>query len=237
MVEQREQPEQDAARHEGPGRGRAQGQGQRKGGTVEKRQALLRGARTVFGREGYTRAGIDEIAAEAGVSTRTLYNHFGGKANLFREALIESAAAVTAAHVALIERHLTKVTDPEKDLLAFAREWMGRRTEHDAHMRLVRQIIAEGRRLPPDVIEEWQRTGPRAVTEAVRERLAALGGQGWLRIGPDPAESAEAARYLMLLVAGGVTTDTFFGVVPMAPEEVDARVVSGVRVFLRLYGV
>jgi AcrR family transcriptional regulator len=206
-------------------------------GTVEKREALLRGARTVFGREGYTRAGIDEIAAEAGVSTRTLYNHFGGKANLFREALLESAAAVTGAHVALIERYLTKVTDVDEDLLAFAREWMGRRPEHDAHMRLVRQIIAEGQRLPADVIEEWQRTGPRTVTEAVRERLAALGAQGLLAIGPDPAESAEAARYLMLLVAGGVTTDTFFGVVPMSAEDVDARVVSGVRTFLRLYGV
>ncbi|MFI7012584.1 TetR/AcrR family transcriptional regulator [Streptomyces sp. NPDC050145] len=214
--------DQDQVRHKG-------------GGTLEKRQALLRGARTIFGREGYTRAGIDEIAAEAGVSTRTLYNHFGGKANLFREALLDSAAAVTSAHVAVAERHLTKVTDVEKDLLAFAREWMGRRTDHDAHMRLVRQIIAEGNRLPADVIEEWQRIGPRAVTEAVRERLAALGAQGLLRIAPD--ESAEAARHLMLLVAGGVTTDTFFGVVPMSPEDLDARVVSGVRTFLKLYGV
>lgn len=202
-------------------------------GTAEKRQALLRGARTVFGRDGYTRAGIDEIAAEAGVSTRTLYNHFGGKKNLFREVLLDSAASVTAAHVALVERHLGKVTDVERDIGALAREWMERRGEHAPHMLLVRQIISEGPHLPADVIEEWQRIGPRAVTEAVRARFLELGAQGLLAV--DDGNAGEAARYFMLLTAGSVTVDTFFGVVPMAPDEAEARVESGVRVFLRLY--
>ncbi|MFJ9034965.1 TetR/AcrR family transcriptional regulator [Streptomyces sp. NPDC102406] len=208
------------------------GRGARKG-TAEKREALLRGARTVFGREGYTRAGIDEIAAEAGVSTRTLYNHFGGKKNLFREVLLDSAASVTAAHVALIERHLGKVTDIEQDIAALAHEWLGRRGEHAPHMLLVRQIISEGPHLPADVVEEWQRIGPRAVTEAVRERFVELGRQGLLAV--DESNALEAARYFTLLTAGSVTVDTFFGVVPMPPEEVGARVDSGVRVFLRLY--
>ncbi|WP_306321523.1 MULTISPECIES: TetR/AcrR family transcriptional regulator [unclassified Streptomyces] len=203
-------------------------------GTVEKRRALLRGARTVFGREGYTRAGIDEIAAEAGVSTRTLYNHFGGKENLFREVLLDSAAAVTDVQVAIIDRHLGKVTDVEEDVRALAREWMGRRGEHSPHMLLVRQIIAEGPHLPAGVIEEWQRIGPRAVMEALRVRFAELGKQGALAV--DEAGSAEAARYFGLLVPGSVTVDTFFGVVPMDGEEIDRRVESGVRTFLRLYG-
>ncbi|MFJ9131028.1 TetR/AcrR family transcriptional regulator [Streptomyces sp. NPDC102340] len=203
-------------------------------GTVEKRQALMRGARTVFGREGYARAGIDEIAAEAGVSTRTLYNHFGGKENLFREVLIDSAKNVTAAHVALIERHLAKVTDVEKDLLALAREWMGRRGDHEPHMLLVRHIISEGAHLPADVIEEWQRIGPRGTAEAVRAALLRLGEQGYLAV--DEANSGEAGRHFLLLIPGSVTVDTFFGVVPMSDAEVDARVSSGLGVFLKLYG-
>ncbi|MFZ3569136.1 TetR/AcrR family transcriptional regulator [Streptomyces sp. BH097] len=203
-------------------------------GTVEKRQALLRGARTVFGREGYTRAGIDEIAAEAGVSTRTLYNHFGGKENLFREVLLDSAANVTAAHVALIERHLAKVTDVEADLLALAREWMGRRGDHEPHMLLVRHIISEGSHLPVDVIEEWQRIGPRGTAGAVRAALLRLGEQGHLAVDEDNA--AEAARHFLLLIPGAVTVDTFFGVVPISADEVDARVRSGLAVFLKLYG-
>ncbi|MET8475598.1 TetR/AcrR family transcriptional regulator [Streptomyces sp. NPDC006422] len=203
-------------------------------GTVEKRQALLRGARTVFGREGYARAGIDEIAAEAGVSTRTLYNHFGGKENLFREVLMDSARQVTDAHIALIERHLGKVTDVEKDLLALAREWMGRRGDHEPHMLLVRHIISEGAHLPADVIEEWQRIGPRATADAVRTALLGLGERGLLAVDAD--NSAEAARHFLLLIPGSVTVDTFFGVVPMAADEVDARVAGGLSVFLKLYG-
>ncbi|WP_425831306.1 TetR/AcrR family transcriptional regulator [Streptomyces fractus] len=208
------------------------GRGPRKG-TAEKRQALLRGARTVFGREGYARAGIDEIAAEAGVSTRTLYNHFGGKENLFREVLIDSAHNVTAAHVALIDRHLGTVVDVEKDLLGLAREWMGRRGDHEPHMLLVRHIISEGAHLPADVIEEWQRIGPRATAEAVRAALLRLGEQGLLRV--DKGNSLEAARHFLLLIPGSVTVDTFFGVVPMSDAEIDARVSSGLSVFLKLY--
>ncbi|MFJ4711680.1 TetR/AcrR family transcriptional regulator [Streptomyces sp. NPDC088785] len=206
-----------------------------RGGTVEKRRALLRGARTVFGRAGYARAGIDEIAAEAGVSTRTLYNHFGGKENLFRETLLDSAATVTAAHVALIERHLADVTDIGAALRALAREWMGRRGEHADHLLLVRQIIAEGPHLPADVVQDWQGTGPRAVREAVRVAFERLGGEGLLAVDAD--NSGEAARYFTLLVAGSVTVDTFFGAVPMARAEIDARVESGVRVFLKLFAV
>ncbi|MEB8340588.1 TetR/AcrR family transcriptional regulator [Streptomyces endophyticus] len=202
-------------------------------GTAEKRQALLRGARTVFGREGYARAGIDEIAAEAGVSTRTLYNHFGGKENLFREVLIDSAAKVTSAHIDLIDRHLGKVTDVEADLLALAREWMGRRGDHEPHMLLVRHIISEGSHLPADAIEEWQRIGPRATAEAVRTALLRLGEQGHLVV--HESNSAEAARHFLLLIPGSVTVDTFFGVVPMSAEEVDARVSGGLAVFLKLY--
>ncbi|MFD8573284.1 TetR/AcrR family transcriptional regulator [Streptomyces sp. NPDC059639] len=204
-------------------------------GTLEKRQALLRGARTVFGREGYSRAGIDEIAVEAGVSTRTLYNHFGGKENLFRETLLDSAAAVTGARVALIERHLGKVTDVEADLRALAQEWMARRGEHADHMLLIRQVIAESPHLPGDVIQEWQGTGPRVVREAVRAAFVRLGVQGLLAVDEDNA--AEAARYFTLLIAGSVTVDTFFGAVPMAAEEIDAQIESGVRAFLKLFAV
>ena len=59
-----------------------------------KRGAIERAARAVFGRLGYARASIDQIAAEAGVSTRTLYNHFGDKLGLFSQVLVDGAAEV-----------------------------------------------------------------------------------------------------------------------------------------------
>ncbi|TGB14694.1 TetR/AcrR family transcriptional regulator, partial [Streptomyces palmae] len=52
-----------------------------------KRQAILDAAVTVFLREGYQRAGVDVIAAAAGVSKQTVYNHFGDKERLFLAAV------------------------------------------------------------------------------------------------------------------------------------------------------
>ncbi|MFE0174403.1 TetR/AcrR family transcriptional regulator [Streptomyces sp. NPDC059002] len=204
-------------------------------GMAEKRQAITGGARTVFGREGYTRASIDAIAAEAGVSTRTIYNHFGDKENLFRAVLLESAASVTAATEGLFERHLRKVRDIEEDLLDFARDWVGQAEAHPGHFAVVRQIIPEGSRLPADVLAEWQRIGPQATQEALGRWLLELGGQGLLAV--DATNARKAARHLALLVGGGVTAESYFGALPLAQGAVDEIVRDGVEIFLRLYGV
>ncbi|MDR3534632.1 MAG: TetR/AcrR family transcriptional regulator, partial [Rhodopila sp.] len=49
----------------------------------EKRAQILNGAATVFAADGYEGASMARIAAVAGVSKGTLYNHFDGKAALF----------------------------------------------------------------------------------------------------------------------------------------------------------
>jgi AcrR family transcriptional regulator len=49
----------------------------------EKRLQVLRGATTVFARDGYEGASMSRIAQEAGVSKGTLYNYFESKADLF----------------------------------------------------------------------------------------------------------------------------------------------------------
>jgi len=61
----------------------------------KKRQAILSGATEAFRREGYESASMDRIAEVAGVSKRTVYNHFGSKDALFAavvEELIEKLA-------------------------------------------------------------------------------------------------------------------------------------------------
>ncbi|MEV5986378.1 helix-turn-helix domain-containing protein [Streptomyces sp. NPDC052051] len=52
-------------------------------GMPEKRRSIAQAARAVFGREGYSRASVDANAVEAGVSKRTIYNHFTDKEQLF----------------------------------------------------------------------------------------------------------------------------------------------------------
>ena len=50
-----------------------------------KRRDIVDGAKRVFLREGFSGAGVSRIAAEAGVSKRTLYQYFRSKEDLFAE--------------------------------------------------------------------------------------------------------------------------------------------------------
>ncbi|WP_027086507.1 TetR/AcrR family transcriptional regulator [Cohnella panacarvi] len=52
--------------------------------TSKKREAILNGAIQAFAEMGYDQASMDAIAEIAGVSKRTVYNHFRTKENLFQ---------------------------------------------------------------------------------------------------------------------------------------------------------
>ena len=56
------------------------------------RAAILDAAKSHFGRLGYDRAGLREIAAEAGADVALIGRYFGGKEGLFTEALKASFA-------------------------------------------------------------------------------------------------------------------------------------------------
>jgi signal transduction histidine kinase len=61
-----------------------------------KRRQILDGARRVFAELGYERASVDLIAAGAGVSKATLYNHFHDKSALFIACFEEGANLMQA---------------------------------------------------------------------------------------------------------------------------------------------
>jgi AcrR family transcriptional regulator len=89
----------------------------RPGGQPDKHRAILDGALVMFARDGYMRASLDAIAAEAGVSNRTIYNHFADKAELFQAVIQESTQRVSDTMIDVIDRHLGKVVDLEADLI------------------------------------------------------------------------------------------------------------------------
>ncbi|GAA1547768.1 TetR/AcrR family transcriptional regulator [Actinomadura kijaniata] len=194
-------------------------------GRGDKRRAILDGALAVFAREGYTRAAVDAIAAEAGVSTRTIYNHFADKAALFQAVVEESSTRVAEAQTAVIDRHLRKVVDLEDDLVEFGLDWTAPMTGHEAHTALVRRINAEAGHVPPDVIEAWQEKGPRRVIRALADHLRRLADRGLLEF-DDPER---AALQLMLLVG---VTNWSYRAAPRTDAEVEATVRAGVRTFL-----
>jgi AcrR family transcriptional regulator len=53
----------------------------------ETRERLVRAAAEVFAEKGYERAGVQEIARRAGLTTGAIYNRFTGKAELLLEAI------------------------------------------------------------------------------------------------------------------------------------------------------
>jgi AcrR family transcriptional regulator len=68
----------------------------RKERQAQTRQALIAAAATVFARRGYHRASVEEIAAEAGMTSGAIYSNFDGKEELFlaiADAQVESRVA------------------------------------------------------------------------------------------------------------------------------------------------
>jgi AcrR family transcriptional regulator len=196
-----------------------------RGGLADKRRAILAGALRVFARDGYTRASIDAISADAGVSTRTIYNHFVDKAHLFQTVIQESATHVAAAQIAIMDRYLSKVTDVEADLIEFAQALAAPMNDFGDHFALVRQISAEAGHIPLRAIRAWQEAGPVRVRRELAGRMQQLADRGLLRI----ADPDQAAVHFMLLISGADT---------LRPGRHRRRagrsdpVVAGVRAFL-----
>lgn len=203
-----------------------------RGGLMNKRHAILAGALTVFARDGYTRASIDAISVAAGVSTRTIYNHFQDKAELFQTVIQESAARVAEAQILLIEQHLGDLTDAaelEAALVAFGTAWVSPMADYAAHSALVRQINAEAEHIPAAAIATWQRTGPLRVRRELGYHLRQLADRGLLRI-DDPTR---AALHLGALIsAGGLPAHGDIATPEGNSAAVATTVAAGVHAFL-----
>ena len=50
---------------------------------LAKEKRILEAAQTIFARQGYSGARMDDVAAQAGLTKPTLYQYFGGKDALF----------------------------------------------------------------------------------------------------------------------------------------------------------
>ncbi len=74
------------------------------------RAAILKAARTRFGRRGYENSTVDDIALGAGVAKGAVYHHFPTKKALF-EAVLETVSEELAAHVLETASKETDVLD------------------------------------------------------------------------------------------------------------------------------
>jgi TetR/AcrR family transcriptional regulator, mexJK operon transcriptional repressor len=116
----------------------------RRGTDSARSAALLAAATRVFLRDGYGDASIDKVAAEARVSTRTIYERFKNKADLL-------AAVITR----LVDRDMATVLataeldrlDPKEALTVIAQTITGRVRDPDSAA-LFRIVATEAQRFP-----------------------------------------------------------------------------------------
>lgn len=192
---------------------------------------MLEAAATLFMRDGYVGTSMDDVAAAAQVSKRTLYNNFAGKEALFREVVLglTGQAAEFAAEAAA---ELTDPDDLEAALLALARR-LATRTVDPRVLRLRRLVIGEAHRFP-DLAAEYYELAPGRVIGTLATALDSLAGEGRLRIS-DPRLAAEQLAFLVL---GPALDRSLFDGDDKSPDvaALTAAAEAGVHTFLAAYG-
>lgn len=195
-----------------------------------KRMSILEAATDVFCREGYAGANIDMIAAEAGVSRQTVYNHHGDKEKLFVatvRALTERTNAGIFATLATFPDH---PADIEAELVEFAVR-LNRGCICNSDGKHLRKLIeAEGQRYP-ELFAAWREDGPNKTWTALAARFARLAHGGHLDI-DDPDV---AARQFLALINADLHLSTALGD-RITEERARDAARNGLKTFLRAYG-
>jgi AcrR family transcriptional regulator len=198
------------------------------GAAGPKGEAIAQAALRLFLRDGYERTSVDAIAAEAGVSKRTIYNRYTDKENLFRSVLQDMFTEMMAVFRRIADAQLTDVTDVEASLTAFLRETVVTLTMAVDRIALMRLILTEAPYFPALLRQERGNEGMHATLARALRRLAE---EGKLTIS-DPDEASE---HLFALTLGRANERSMFGG-KLSDAEIDRIVTGGVRVFLCAYG-
>lgn len=156
--------------------------------TGDCRSRLLQAACEVFATEGY-RAGVDRIAALAGVAKQTLYNHFPSKAELFGEVI---RLAVDDMLVMLDDDGLNL----RERLCGFGVRYREKLLS-PAGLGFYRAMVAETARFP-ELAATFYRSGPAQTTARLRVLLEGAMLRGALR----RADPEFAATTLLSMLVG-----------------------------------
>lgn len=194
---------------------------------VAKRGQILSGARRVFAELGYERATVDLIAARAGVSKATIYNHYADKDALFVACATHEAEGLRAGLSACLDE---PVGDVESVLQVIGEKVMSIFLSPGI-VALNRHIIAEAPRFP-EVAQNLFDRGYSVIRDAIAGHLERWGRAGALRV-DDPRA---AAVQFLALCQGDLLTRSRLGILPADPgDELRATVTHAVRTFLRAY--
>ncbi len=132
------------------------------------RDLLFETGEAVFGANGYDRATMQQIASEAGVSVKTLYQHYPSKTALYEEIMRERASAFVAA----VGAGLESADDPCVRIENGVRAYVEFLFEHEAWLAIhLRGRVAWSLRPRTQAaVHEWRR-GIEDFSKALREGM------------------------------------------------------------------
>ncbi len=188
-----------------------------------KHELIVAAARTLFVGGGFGAISMDAIAAEAGVSKRTVYSHFDNKESLFAVVMGDMCREFGGPDL----DGAPPVETPEAVLKAVGRMVLDRILS--PHGRAVlRTVLAEAVQFP-ELGETFWSAGPGRVTRYVSDYLAERGRRGDLLV-PDPDL---AALQFIGIVTGPYLLPRLLGVAAAPSEaELDRALDHAVSTFL-----
>lgn len=201
------------------------------GRTARKRKAILEAAATIFLRDGYLSAGMDEIALLADVSKQTVYKQFTSKEALF----IEIVTGLTNEASDVVHGVFPEL-DPGDDLRAHLEDYACRQLGivlTPRLMQLRRVVIGEVSRFP-ELGKALYESGPKRAMAAMATTFRRLADRGLLRI----EDAAVAASHFNWLVMSQPLNQAMLLGDSGIPEPAALRnhAADAVRVFLAAYG-
>ncbi|MFI4994807.1 MAG: TetR/AcrR family transcriptional regulator [Hyphomicrobiales bacterium] len=191
-----------------------------------KRQAMLEAARAEFAASGYLNANMDAVAASAGVSKRTLYNHFPSKETLFRALIVGLAEEISRVAMIRYERDIPL----RKQLERYARDSI--RLMRDArYLRLFRAVLAEHIRNPalvePALVTYWK---------------AEYGFADWVRAAAKDGrlsarDAVRAGHIFGSLMRGAIIWPSVLGRSSFKADRLNATINEAIDMFLAFYSM
>ena len=163
--------------------------------------ALINAATRVFLREGYGLASIDKVAAEAGVSTRTIYERYKNKADLLGAVI---GRLVDRMSTVLSTLDLNRL-EPKAALAVIAEIITDRARDPDA-VALFRIVATEAHRFP-ELAAKMRENNKLCVDNAVANYLRTQARRGLLNL----ADPDRAATLFLQMICSELHDRLLFG--------------------------
>ncbi len=191
--------------------------------TPSKRDLIVEAAKKLFLEGGYGTTSMDALAAEAGVSKRTVYSHFDNKESLFGAVMVGLCSETGCTHPSI----LVSDTPPEQALREFASNMVGL-VQAPEERDIFRVVLAESIQFP-ELGEAFWSYGPEPAKQLLTAYLSEQVKRGVLRID----DAATAAMQFIGMIKWPHCMPELFGVGTPASDEARQRALDqAISIFL-----